>query len=112
MLSYVRSPKPDLGNNFSVQTFPYVGLQNPWILRSDMEGENRLKIGRSWDGFRVEFEWFWDGFGSPTWRDFGLLGPPKLISAKSRFFKDVSSETLFFDFMLRPKIRKNRCGMG
>ena len=29
MLSYVRSPKSKNHNNFSVETFPYVGVENP-----------------------------------------------------------------------------------
>ena len=68
--------------------------------------KNKLNIGRSWDRFLMEFGWIWDGFWSPSWTDFGILSAPKLILPKSRFFKDVSSETLFFDFMLRPKFHK------
>ena len=70
--------------------------------------KNEPNIGRSWDRFLMGFGWILDGFWSPSWTDFGILSAPKLILPKSRFFKDVSSETLFFDFMLRPKFNKNR----
>ena len=38
--------------------------------------------------------------------DFHLLGSCMLDVGKRRFFKDVSSETLFFDIMLESKIEE------
>ena len=38
--------------------------------------------------------------------DFHLLGSCMLDVCKRRFFKDVSSETLFFDIMLESKIEE------
>ena len=41
-----------------------------------------------------------------------LFGVGMLGLAKRRFLKDVSGETLFFDFMLELKINKNVLTMG